>query len=146
MGAPSHHPQLQLLLGPDDVQDCIDQRQVGECLREVAQVAAGERIDLLGEQRQRTGQREKLLAQTAGAGQLADFNQRGHQPERADREGALLAGEAVVGLLNAVAQNQAVLGQLVGDRQHRGTNPLILGGRKRTSGSISSEASSASAS
>ncbi len=50
---------------------------------------------------------------------LADLDQRRHQPERADGEGALLAGQAVVGLLDAIPQHQPLLGQLVGDGQHR---------------------------
>ena len=34
--------------------------------------------------------------------------------------------EAVVGLLDLVAQHQAVHGQLVGDRQHRGADPRVV--------------------
>src|SRR3954467_706780 len=40
----------ELLVGADDVHDGVDERQVGERLREVAQVAARVRVDLLGEQ------------------------------------------------------------------------------------------------
>ena len=39
-----------LVLGPDHVHHGVDQRQVGERLREVAQVPAGVRLDLLGVQ------------------------------------------------------------------------------------------------
>ena len=56
---------------------------------------------------------------------LADDRQRRHQPERADQERALLARQAVVGLVGAVAQHEPVLGQLVGDRQHACVQPLV---------------------
>ena len=54
-------------------------------------------VDLLGVEVQRPGEREQLLEQGAGAVDLTDDGQRGHQPERADGEGTLLAGKAVVG-------------------------------------------------
>ena len=65
----------------DQVHDGIDQRKVGEGLREVPQVTAGMRVDLLGIQEQRTGLGEQLLAQRPGAGHLPDLGQRGDQPE-----------------------------------------------------------------
>ena len=53
--------------------------------------------------------------------------------------------QAVVGLLDAVAQHQAVDGQLVGDRQHGVADPLVVGRQEAArSGISSSEASSAS--
>ena len=64
------------------------------------------------------------------AAALADLEQPGDQPERADRERALLAGQTVVGLLDAVAQHQTVLGEFVGDRQHGGPHPRIVGGQE----------------
>ena len=118
---------LEALVCPDDVHDRVDQRKVGEGLREVAQVAAGARVDLLGVETERAGVGEQLLAEVTAALDLADLDQRGHEPERADREGALLAGEAVVGLLDAVAQDEPVLGQLVGDRQHGRADALVIG-------------------
>ena len=54
------------LLGPDDVHDRVDQRQVGERLREVAEVPPAVRVDLLGVELQRAGVREQPLAQLAG--------------------------------------------------------------------------------
>ena len=108
----------------------VDQRQVGERLREVAQVPSGARLDLLGVQMQRAGERQQPLAQVLGPVDLADLDQRRHQPERADGEGALLAGQPVVGLLDAVAQHQPVLGELVGDGQHRRAHPRVVGGQE----------------
>ncbi len=86
------------LLGVDDVHDRVDQRQVGEGLREVAQVAPGLRIDLLAVQVERAGEGEQPLAQAARPLELADLDQRRYQPEGADGEGALPAGQAVIGL------------------------------------------------
>ena len=85
------------------------------------------RVDLLGVEAERAGVAEQPLAQRPGAVELADLAQRRDQPERADQERALLALQAVVGLLGAVAQDEAVLGQLVGDRDHGGADPLVVG-------------------
>jgi uncharacterized membrane protein len=45
-----------LLLGPDDVHDRVDQSQMGERLREVAEVASRRRVDLLGVELQGAGE------------------------------------------------------------------------------------------
>ena len=62
--------------------------------------------------------------------ELADLDQRADEPERADRERALLGAQAVVGLLDAVAQDQAVLAQLVGDPEDRVADPLVVAGQE----------------
>ena len=103
------------------------ERQVGERLREVAEVAAAAGVELLGVEAERAGEREQLLAQRPGPAVLADLDQRRHEPERADRERALLAGEPVVGLLHAVAQHEAVDGELVGDGEHGGAHARVVG-------------------
>ena len=41
-----------------------------------------------------------------------------------------LPGEAVVGLVGAVAQDEAVLGQVVGDRVDRRAQALVVGGQE----------------
>ena len=115
------------LVGPDHVHDRVDQRQVRERLREVPEVAAARRLDLLGVEAERAGERQQPLAQLAGAAAVADLRQRGDEPERADREAALLAREAVVGLLRAVAQHEPVVGQLVGHRQHGRADARVVG-------------------
>jgi len=63
----------QGVLGSDDVHDRIDQCQVGEGLREVAQVAARARVDLLGIEAQRPCVAEQALAKRARAVKLADL-------------------------------------------------------------------------
>ncbi len=52
-----------LLVGADHVHDGVDQRQVRERLREVAQVPARLRVDLLGVEPERAGVAEQALAQ-----------------------------------------------------------------------------------
>jgi hypothetical protein len=68
-------PERQLpdpfpLLGVDHVHDCVDQSQVRERLREVAEVAAALRVDLLGVEAERARVREQLVAEVAAAGAI----------------------------------------------------------------------------
>ena len=114
-----------------------------ERLREVAEVATAVRIDLLRVQPEGAGEREQFLAQLMGSIELADLDQRRHQPERADRECTLLALQAVVGLLGPVAQDQAIDRELVGDREDRRPDARVVGGQEAHERSRSSEASSA---
>ena len=101
-----------------------------ERLGEVAEVTAGAVIDLLGVEAERRGVAEQALAQLPGADQLADLGECRDQPERADQEGAFLAGEAIVGLIHAVAQDQPVLGQLIGDRDHGRADSRVVAGEE----------------
>ena len=59
-----------VFLGTDHVHDGVDEREMCERLREVAEVAAGARVDLLGIEMQRTGERQQALAQVLGPAQL----------------------------------------------------------------------------
>ena len=70
-------------------------------------------LELLRVEPERRGDAEQALHQVAGALILADDRQRRDEPERADQERALLPREPVVGLVGAVAQHEAVLGQLL---------------------------------
>src|SRR5262249_1851527 len=117
---------IQAALGTDHVHDCIDQREVSEGLRKVAEVTAASVVDLLGVELQRAGVREQLLTELTRSRYLADLHQRRDQPEGADGECPLFAAKAVVSLLDAVAEHQAVLGELVGDGHHGGSDPLVL--------------------
>src|SRR6201987_4876319 len=104
-----------------------DQRQVTEGLREVAELAAGG-VDLLGEQAQVVGVGEHLLEhqpgllQPPGAGQGVDV------PERAQREGTLVAAQAVGGGGGVVPVDQAVGDQLAVHRPQRGQPHRVAGG------------------
>jgi len=62
----------------------VDECQVGERLREIAQMPAGARLDLLRIKVQRAGERQQPLTQMPGPADLTDLDQRGDQPERAD--------------------------------------------------------------
>jgi hypothetical protein len=97
---------FHLVFGSNHVHHSVDQRQMGEGLREVAEVAAVLSVDLLGVELEWTGEGEQPFAELTGAPVLPDGRQRGDQPERADRKSALLAAEAVVGLLDPIAQDQ----------------------------------------
>ncbi len=122
----------------------LDQREVRERLREVAEVPARVDVELLGVQPERRRDPDEPLHQVPGALHLADDGQRRDQPERADHERALLAGQPVVGLVGPVAQHEAVLGQLVGDREHARAQPFVVAGRKPKIAASSVEASSES--
>ena len=87
-------------------------------------------VELLGVEPQRRGDPQQPLHQVARALLLADDRERGHEPERADQEAALLARQAVVGLAGPVAQHEAVLGQVVGDREHALVQALVVGGQE----------------
>jgi MFS family permease len=120
----------ELLVGADDVHHRVDQRQVGERLGEVAKVAAGFGVDLLGVEAEWAGVAEQPLTQLPRAVHLSDLTQRRDQPERADQERPLRALQAVVGLLGAVTQHQSVLGELIGNREHGRADPRVIGLQK----------------
>ena len=62
----------------------VDQREVGERLREVAQLLAAVRIDLFGVELERSGEGQQLRAQLAGPLVLADLR-RAPTPARTSR-------------------------------------------------------------
>src|SRR3954469_19069193 len=100
-----------------------------ERLREVPEVAPAVWLDLLGIQQQRARVGEELLAECARALYLADLRERGDEPERADRERPLLTLEPVVGGFRAVAEDETVDRQFLGDRQNGRAHPVV-GGRQ----------------
>ena len=112
----AHSRQLRESFSEDDSRRGLDEGEVREGLREVAEVPAGARVELLGVEAERRRDAQQALHQVAGALQLADDRQRGDEPEGADQEAALLARQAVVGLVGLVAKDEAVLGQVVRDR------------------------------
>ena len=87
-------------------------------------------LQLLGEEVEPAGRLEQPLAELAGPPALADLRERRDQPEGADQEGALLAVQAVVGLVDLVAEDEAVLGQVVGDRVDGRPHPRVVGGQE----------------
>src|SRR6516165_4863118 len=75
----------------------VDQGEVGECLREVADLPPTGDVVLLGVQAQVVAQGEQPLEQLPRLGLAAVQRERLDQPERAGKELALTARQAVVG-------------------------------------------------
>ena len=131
--------------GRHDVQHGVDQGQVGEGLREVAEVApaarrrAPRRRGRAGSPSTAASRRAAGRGRARRSGPSADTSQNEQMvkvPSSPDKP--------VVGLLDAVAQHEAVVGQLVGDGAHGGDQMRgSSGGRKPTSGMSSTDASSA---
>ena len=126
------HAVLRHPLGHDDPRRRLDQREVREGLREVAEVPAG--------RRRRTPRRRARAARRSRSSRSIRSRARCSSPTIASadtsqneqiRNVPSLPGEAVVGLLGAVAQDEAVLGQLVGDRE----DACCAGARRRRAGS-----------
>ena len=120
-----------------------------EGLREVPELLARPRVDLLGQQAEVVRAAGELVEERLRAVDLARLREAGDEPERAEDERALLAAQAVgvQALLVAVAQHEPVLGQLVGDpRRSSRASAGSVAGRKPTSGISSAAASSSSAS
>src|SRR6185295_6361541 len=117
---------LRQHLGDDDSRRSLDEREVRERLWEVAEMAARRGVELLGVEAERRGDSEQSLHQVARPLQLAYDRKRGHEPEGADEEGAFLPGEPVVGLVGLVAEDVAVLGELVCNRLHRLAQGLVV--------------------
>src|SRR5215471_17406772 len=90
-----------------EVDRCVDQRQVAERLREVAELLA-RRPDLLREQAQVVGVREHLLEDQAGFLQAAGAGQRVGVPEGANGEGALVTEQAVRRGAGVISVDQTV--------------------------------------
>ena len=84
-GGPHPRPDgLEAVLddvGDDDPRRRLDQREVGERLREVAEVAGG-----VGVEAERRAHAQELLHQVAGALRLPHDGQRRYEPERADED------------------------------------------------------------
>jgi hypothetical protein len=99
---------------------------VSKGLREIPEVLTRCRVDLFRIKLKRPGERQQLLAQGVRALGLADHREGGHEPEGADGKRALLARESRVRPPDPVAQDQAVLRQVVGDRQHGRPDPLVV--------------------
>lgn len=75
-----------------------DQRNVRERLGEIAQLAAGEGVVLLGQEAQVVAQEQKAFEEPAGVVLAAGQEQGVREPEGAGEERAFTAGEAVGGL------------------------------------------------
>src|SRR5919201_5497043 len=96
----------------------VDEREMGQRLREVAEQTAGARVVLLGEQADVVAQIEQPLEQLARLVELALQREYVREPERAGQKDALTGRQSVDGtvLLVQIAQDESVDGQLAPDR------------------------------
>src|SRR2546430_17321666 len=77
----------------------VDQGGVRQPLREVAELLARGRIDLLGEQPERVGAAQQIVEQPLSLVEVAGHRERLRQPEAAGEERAFVAAQAVGGLV-----------------------------------------------
>ena len=116
--------------GQDDAAGRLDQREMGERLRHVAQMLAGLNVELLREQSEWRADTQQPLHQVARLLHLSDDRERGDQPERADQESTFLPRQAVVGLVGAVSKDEPVLAQFVADGEHGCTQTIVVVGQE----------------
>src|SRR5690606_28262886 len=109
----------------------VDQRDVAECLREVPDLALVHRVPFLGKQAEVVTKGEQPLEEPAGFVNPADHREVVGHPERAGKEGALVAGQTVDTLLltfGGVPEDESVRrGQLTLDRLDGANDPLVVG-------------------
>ena len=103
----------------------VDQRDVRQRLREIAEHHAVDRIVFLGEQADVVAQPEQMGEALLRFAPAAHQRQRVGEPERAGQERAFAFGQAVGRGMLAVALDEAVLHELARDRLHRGDDARI---------------------
>src|SRR3954467_11871943 len=108
----------------------IDQRDVREGLREVAQLAAAARVGFLGEQADVVGEAAQALEQLARLGAPAEQDQAVGEPEAAGEEHPLALGQPVERFARAIAQHEAVLRELALDRLDGAAHARVAAGQK----------------
>src|SRR5207253_239157 len=103
------------------------QAEVGEGLREVAQLAAGDRVELLREQPDVVPEVEEPLEQLARLVLLPLQRKHLDEPERAREEHTLPRRQAVdlAVRLRPVAEDEAAQRELLPDRLDRGDEALV---------------------
>src|SRR5262249_25347786 len=99
---------------------------MGERLREVPQMPPCRRVVFLGIEAERRGDPQQPFHQVMGSLHLSHNHERRQEPERADHERSLLAGESVVGLVGAVTEDEAVLCQSLGDGKNGVPQALVI--------------------
>src|SRR5579859_3210574 len=92
----------------------VDQADVREGLREIAQHGAAVRVHLFGDESYVVSVAEQLLKGRRGARHLAAERQAFDRPEAADPEGALARRQAIVAL-SFVAVDEAAVAELLVD-------------------------------
>ena len=126
--APARRPALRP--GRGQQQRAVDEADVAEGLREVADEPASARVVFLRRAARRRW-RARAAARTARRPRRGARAARGvDEPERARQEGALAGRQPVVGLLGRVAQHEPVAAQLALDRLDRARDARVVGGEE----------------
>ena len=114
---------------PADLGRRVDERHVGERLREIADQPPRHRVVLLGQQAEVVAEVEQPLEELAGIVVAPEHAQAVGQPERAGEERALPAAQAVdlTGVHGPVAEDEVALHQLPLDRLDRPPDPGVAG-------------------
>lgn len=102
--------------GARQIEGRVDQRDVGEGLREVADLPAISRIVFLREQPEIVAQRQQAVEQTLGLLAASDGDVGVREPEAAGQEDAFTGFEPVIGDFRVVAAYEAVDEQVPFDR------------------------------
>src|SRR5712691_200411 len=108
----------------------VDERDVRERLREVADLAAAARVVLLGQQADVVAQREDPLEQRARLVDAPEQHVRVGEPEAARDEHPFARRQAVLGFTGAVPDDEAVAQQLALDCLDGLFHPRIRRGKK----------------
>src|SRR5215217_5350012 len=119
--------------GLAEVHGGVDQRDMGEGLGEVAQLAAAGRVVLLGQQPDVVAQPQQPLEQLSGILEPADQGVVVGQPEAAGQEGSLPAGEPVhrlPGRAGGIAEHEPVVQQLPLDGLDGALDPRVGRGQE----------------
>ena len=87
-------------------QGSLDEREVGECLREVAKLPESDRIVLLRQQPDIIAQVKETLEELARLVGLALQREYPRQPERARKGDSVAADKAVDAFLRPIAENR----------------------------------------
>ena len=130
-------------LGADDAHDRVDQGQVGERLREIAEVPASSRRRS-PRRTGRTGWHARGGSRTGVGPRVSPISTRAETSQNEQMtNAALVAVQPVVGLLDPVAPDEPVDREFIGDRVAPWRERVRRPGRKPTSGISRTEASSA---
>ncbi len=112
----------------DHVQDGVDERQVRERLGEVAEVTSRSSGRALRRRARARSPRRSTSRSSSRARSSSPISTSAEtsQNEQTVKRPLALAVDAVVGLLGAVAVDEGSVGQVVGDREHRRADPLVV--------------------
>src|SRR5829696_8377610 len=126
VAGPGRHGALGQVVGR------VDEGDVGERLGEVAELAAGRRVELLSQQADVVAEGEEALEDGQRLLTPAHQGQVVGQPEGAGQERPLAGRQPVHRLrpLGRVAVDEAVDHQLALDGRHRGLDPRVAGGQE----------------